>query len=45
LFAAVMLTRLIPLLSFALISYAASVTAISLWRYALATIIGILPMA
>ncbi len=40
-----MLTRLIPLFSFALISYAAGVTAISLWRYALATTIGMLPMA
>ena len=44
LFVAVMLTRLIPLFSFALISYAAGVTAISLWRYALATTIGMLPM-
>lgn len=44
LFVAVILTRLIPLFSFALISYAAGVTAISLWRYALATTIGMLPM-
>jgi len=44
LFIAVMLTRLIPLFSFALISYAAGVTAISLWRYVLATTIGMLPM-
>ncbi|MCM0614003.1 TVP38/TMEM64 family protein [Marinobacter sediminum] len=44
LFVAVMLTRLIPLFSFALISYAAGVTAISLWRYALATTVGMLPM-
>jgi uncharacterized membrane protein YdjX (TVP38/TMEM64 family) len=44
LFVAVMLTRLMPLFSFALISYAAGVTAISLWRYALATTIGMLPM-
>jgi len=44
LFVAVMLTRLIPLFSFALISYAAGVTAISLWRYALATTLGMLPM-
>jgi uncharacterized membrane protein YdjX (TVP38/TMEM64 family) len=44
LFIAVTLTRLIPLFSFALISYAAGVTAISLWRYALATTLGMLPM-
>jgi len=44
LFVAVFLTRLIPLFSFALISYAAGVTAISLWRYALATTLGMLPM-
>ncbi|WP_286221381.1 TVP38/TMEM64 family protein [Marinobacter apostichopi] len=44
LFVAVLLTRLIPLFSFALISYAAGVTAISLWRYALATTLGMLPM-
>jgi uncharacterized membrane protein YdjX (TVP38/TMEM64 family) len=41
---AVTLTRLIPLFSFALISYAAGVTAISFWRYALATTLGMLPM-
>ncbi|WP_203299079.1 TVP38/TMEM64 family protein [Marinobacter sediminum] len=44
LFVAVTLTRLIPVFSFALISYAAGVTAISLWRYALATTLGMLPM-
>ncbi|WP_449285642.1 TVP38/TMEM64 family protein [Marinobacter sp. PE14] len=44
LFIAVFLTRLIPLFSFALISYAAGVTAIHLWRYALATMLGMLPM-
>jgi len=44
LFIAVLLTRLIPVFSFALISYAAGVTAIHLWRYALATVIGMLPM-
>jgi len=44
LFMAVTLTRLIPLFSFALISYAAGVTAISFWRYALATTLGMLPM-
>ena len=44
LFLAVVLTRLIPLFSFALVSYAAGVTAIALWRYALATTLGMLPM-
>ncbi|PCM44209.1 TVP38/TMEM64 family protein [Marinobacter sp. ANT_B65] len=44
LFIAVALTRLIPLFSFALISYAAGVTAISFWRYAIATTLGMLPM-
>ncbi|MBU2952804.1 TVP38/TMEM64 family protein [Marinobacter sp. F3R08] len=44
LFIAVFLTRLIPLFSFALISYAAGVTAIHVWRYALATTLGMLPM-
>jgi uncharacterized membrane protein YdjX (TVP38/TMEM64 family) len=44
LFIAVTLTRLIPLFSFALISYAAGVTAISFWRYALATTLGMIPM-
>ncbi|MCL1484548.1 MAG: VTT domain-containing protein [Marinobacter sp.] len=44
LFMAVTLTRLIPLFSFALISYAAGVTAISFWRYALATTLGMIPM-
>lgn len=44
LFFAVLLTRLIPLFSFALVSYAAGVTAIHLWRYALATTVGMLPM-
>lgn len=44
LFIAVTLTRLIPLFSFALISYAAGVTAISFWRYAVATTLGMLPM-
>lgn len=41
---AIFLTRLIPLFSFALISYAAGVTAINTWRFTLATLIGMLPM-
>ncbi|MBW0148227.1 TVP38/TMEM64 family protein [Marinobacter arenosus] len=44
LFIAVLLTRLIPLFSFALISYAAGVTAIRAWRFALASVVGMLPM-
>ncbi|MTI99268.1 MAG: TVP38/TMEM64 family protein [Marinobacter adhaerens] len=44
LFIAIFLTRLIPLFSFALISYAAGITAIRVWRYALATLLGMLPM-
>lgn len=40
----ILLTRLIPVFSFALISYAAGVTAIHAWRFALATLIGMLPM-
>ncbi|HEV8077416.1 MAG TPA: TVP38/TMEM64 family protein, partial [Marinobacter sp.] len=41
---AILLTRLIPVFSFALISYAAGVTAIHTWRFAAATMIGMLPM-
>lgn len=41
---AVLLTRLIPVFSFALISYAAGVTAIKAWRFAIATFFGMLPM-
>jgi len=44
LFWIVFMTRLIPIFSFALISYASGVTAISAWRFALATFIGMLPM-
>ena len=44
LFWGVFFTRLVPLFSFALISYAAGVTAISAWRFALATFVGMLPM-
>ncbi|WP_297797491.1 TVP38/TMEM64 family protein [uncultured Marinobacter sp.] len=44
LFIAVMLTRLIPLFSYALVSYAAGVTAIHAWRFAVASLIGMLPM-
>ncbi len=44
LFWVVFVTRLVPLFSFALISYAAGITVISAWRFALATLIGMLPM-
>lgn len=44
LFWTVFFTRLIPLFSFALISYAAGVTAIHSWRFALASLVGMLPM-
>lgn len=44
LFWSILLTRLIPLFSFALISYAAGLTAITVGRYLLATFIGMLPM-
>ncbi|WP_166268731.1 TVP38/TMEM64 family protein [Marinobacter caseinilyticus] len=44
LFWAVLVTRLIPLFSFALISYAAGLTAITLTRFLLASLIGMLPM-
>ena len=40
----IVITRLIPVFSFALISYAAGVTSIHAWRFALATFIGMLPM-
>jgi len=44
LFWIVFITRLVPIFSFALISYAAGVTAISARRFALATFVGMLPM-
>ncbi len=37
-------TRLVPVFSFALISYAAGLTAIQTWRFALASLVGMLPM-
>jgi uncharacterized membrane protein YdjX (TVP38/TMEM64 family) len=40
----ILVTRLVPVFSFALISYAAGVTAIHAWRFAIATLIGMLPM-
>lgn len=45
LFLTVLVTRLVPIFSFALVSYAAGVTAISVGRYAAGTLIGMLPMS
>jgi uncharacterized membrane protein YdjX (TVP38/TMEM64 family) len=39
----VLLSRLVPFISFDLISYAAGLTSIKLWRFALATLIGLMP--
>ncbi|MEX0738935.1 MAG: TVP38/TMEM64 family protein [Pseudohongiella sp.] len=44
LFWAIFMTRLIPLFSFALVSYAAGVTSIRAWQFALASFVGMLPM-
>lgn len=44
LFWAVFMTRLIPLFSFALVSYAAGVTSIRAWQFAAASFLGMLPM-
>jgi len=43
--ATVFLSRLMPFLSFDLISYAAGLSCLHLWRFALATIAGIIPAA
>ncbi len=39
----VFVTRLLPFISFDLVSYAAGLTALSVWRFALATLAGIIP--
>ena len=41
--ATVLVTRLLPFLSFDLVSYAAGLTPITVWRFALATLAGIVP--
>jgi uncharacterized membrane protein YdjX (TVP38/TMEM64 family) len=41
----VFLSRLVPFMSFDLISYAAGLTAIKLWRFALATLFGLIPVS
>jgi uncharacterized membrane protein YdjX (TVP38/TMEM64 family) len=40
----VFLSRLIPVVSFDVVSYGAGLTAMSLWKFALATFIGMLPL-
>lgn len=40
---AVLLSRLVPFISFDLISYAAGLTSIKLWRFSVATLIGLMP--
>lgn len=41
----VFVSRLIPFMSFDLVSYAAGLTAIKLWRFALATLLGLMPVS
>lgn len=43
--AVVFVSRLIPFVSFDLISYAAGLTPLRLWRFALATLFGLMPMS
>ena len=43
LMATVFVTRLLPFLSFDVISYAAGLTSLAAWRFALATLLGIVP--
>jgi uncharacterized membrane protein YdjX (TVP38/TMEM64 family) len=42
---AVLVSRLVPFMSFDLVSYAAGLTALKLWRFALATLLGLLPIS
>lgn len=44
LFWGILFTRLVPLFSFALISYAAGLTSVTTWRFLVASVIGMLPM-
>lgn len=39
----VLVTRLLPFLSFDLVSYAAGLTPLAIWRFAVATLAGIIP--
>jgi len=43
--AAVFVSRLLPFLSFDLVSYAAGLTPILFWRFALATLLGLVPVS
>lgn len=45
LMAAVFVSRLIPLISFDAVSYAAGLTPLAFWRFALATALGVLPIS
>ncbi len=45
LMAAVFVSRLVPFMSFDLVSYAAGLTAIKLWRFAMATLLGLVPIS
>ena len=45
LMAAVFLTRLAPFLSFDAISYAAGLTPLAFWRFAIATLLGVTPIS
>jgi uncharacterized membrane protein YdjX (TVP38/TMEM64 family) len=42
---AVFVSRLVPFLSFDLVSYAAGLTALKLWRFTLATLLGLVPIS
>ena len=42
---AVFVSRLIPFMSFDLVSYAAGLTTLKLWRFALATLLGLVPIS
>ena len=39
----VLVSRLLPFISFDIVSYAAGLTALSFWRFAIATLVGIVP--
>ena len=41
----VFVSRLVPFMSFDLMSYAAGLSAIKFWRFALATLLGLLPVS
>jgi uncharacterized membrane protein YdjX (TVP38/TMEM64 family) len=45
LMASVFVSRLVPFMSFDLVSYAAGLTTIKLWRFAMATLLGLLPIS